>query len=474
MPPVIALVVALAAIGYLLWREWNEEPRTSAATWIPTLWLLINGSRQVSVWLGHGSSFAAQRLEEGSAVDKAVYGGLILAAVGVLASRVSRPGAMVRGNLPLVVLLLYAGVSVLWSDFPAVAFKRWVKTLGDALMVLVLWSEAQPARAIGAVIRRCAYVLVPLSVLFCKYYENLGVNYDEWGRRFYTGVATDKNMLGYVLFVTGLFLVARLLGPRGEPMAKENRPTDRAIDVALLVMIGWLFVVTDCKTALFALICGAGVVVASRASLVRTHFVSCAAVAVVLGIVLELAFSLSGFLMEGAGRDATLTGRTGLWETLLGEPINPLVGVGYGSFWLGERLARYWAMYPTSPPIQAHNGYLEVYINIGLIGLTLVAVLLLNGLATVRARIVNLVPDMAAHDRVLATFGLAYVSAYLLYNVTEATFQGLNFLFTIFLILAFSPAVLPLGGVARRQRSRVQPAHSPAARRADRRPLNVT
>jgi hypothetical protein len=32
---------------------------------------------------------------------------------------------------------------------------------------------------------------------------------------------------------------------------------------------------------------------------------------------------------------------------------------------------------------------------------------------------------------------LAYAVSYLLYNVTEATFQGLNFLFLIFLMLAF-------------------------------------
>ena len=32
---------------------------------------------------------------------------------------------------------------------------------------------------------------------------------------------------------------------------------------------------------------------------------------------------------------------------------------------------------------------------------------------------------------------MAYILAYLVYNMTEATFQGLNFLFIIFLLLAF-------------------------------------
>jgi hypothetical protein len=40
-------------------------------------------------------------------------------------------------------------------------------------------------------------------------------------------------------------------------------------------------------------------------------------------------------------------------------------------------------------------------------------------------------------DSLFETFAIAYILAYLLYNTTEATFQGLNFLFIIFLLLAF-------------------------------------
>jgi O-antigen ligase len=125
----------------------------------------------------------------------------------------------------------------------------------------------------------------------------------------------------------------------------------------------------------------------------------------------------------------------------LREPINPLIGVGYASFWLGERLTRFWAMYPTSPPIEAHNGYLEVYLNLGLIGVCLIAGVLWRGLRTMRSRLAaSLFPSMSEthNDRIFGTFGMAYGAAYLLYNVSEATFQGLNTLFVIFLILAFN------------------------------------
>ena len=78
-------------------------------------------------------------------------------------------------------------------------------------MVLVLWTDPFPVRAITAAIKRCAYILVPLSVLFCKYYEHLGRTFDAWGNFGYTGVTTDKNMFGYLLFAFGLFFTAALM-----------------------------------------------------------------------------------------------------------------------------------------------------------------------------------------------------------------------------------------------------------------------
>ncbi len=439
MPPILALLLTLVFIGYLLRRESKEEPRISAAVWIPTLWLMINGSRQVSIWFDLGSSFAAQRLEEGTSVDKAVYGALIFAGIVVLARRQVRVGEIIRNNLWFWLFFLYEGLSVLWSDFPLVAFKRWGKAVGDPVMVLILWSELVPARAVTAAIKRCAYVLIPLSILFCKYYENLGRTFDPWGGSAYTGVTTDKNMLGYLLFAFGLFFAASLMSNLGSPRDDSNpdRPT-QAINVLFLIMIGWLLLIANSKTASLALAAGVVLVGASRFTTVRRHFWSYAFGAIILGVVSEALFSVSGSLVEAAGRDTTLTGRTGLWQTLLQVPVNPFFGVGYASFWLGDRLGKLWALYPGSPPIEAHNGYLEVYLSLGLIGLCLVVAVLWAGLRRMQGRLASTVSARGSdNDRVIAIFGIAYGAAYLFYNVTEATFQALNFLFIIFLILSF-------------------------------------
>lgn len=432
MLPPLALALTLLLIGYLVHRDSREEPRVSCAVWIPIAWLMINGSRQVSQWFGSGLTLSAQALEEGSSIDQAVYGALIVAGVCVLASRHVRVGEIARNNLPIVLFLLYEGLSVLWSDVPIITLKRWGKALGDPVMVLVLWSDPFPVRAITAAIKRCAYVLIPLSVLFCKYYENLGRTIDVWGKSSYTGVTVDKNMFGYLLFAFGLFFVAAFVSRRNPDPSKRNRGrSEQIINILFLVMIGWLLPIADSKTATLALVAGIAVIVALRFATVRRHLWSYALAVILLVAVSDALLSVQGTVLEASGRDATFTGRTGLWETLLQEPINPLIGVGYASFWLGGRLQRFWALYPTSPPIEAHNGYLEVYINLGLIGVCLMAGVLWKGLRTIRSL------SEIQNDLIFGTFGMAYGVAYVLYNVTEATFQGLNFLFVIFLILTF-------------------------------------
>jgi O-antigen ligase len=397
---------------------------------------LIIGSRQVSQWLNTGTSLSAQRLQEGSPVDQAVYGMLIISGLCVLARRHTRVGEIVRNNVFLILFILYEGISFVWSDFPGVAFKRWLKALGDPVMVLVLLTDASPTRAIASTISRAAYILIPLSVLFCKYYENLGRTFDGWGHSGYTGVALDKNMLGYLLFSFGLFFVASLMATLGQPLAERSRlRTERIINILFLLMIVWLLSIANSSTASVALTAGTAIMIALRSRSIRKHFWFYALGVVLLAVIFDMSFSLQSTVAEAAGRDASFTGRTGLWETVLREPINPIIGTGYSTFWLGERVLRFWQMYPNSPPIQAHNGYLEVYVNLGLIGLFLLACVLFSGLRMIR-RSTEWSPGTPETDRIVSMFAMPFGIAYLFYNITEAAFGGTNFLFVIFLMLA--------------------------------------
>ena len=73
-------------------------------------------------------------------------------------------------NRLLTVFLVYCLISIVWSDFPFVAFKRWIKILGHPVMTLVVFTEPDWEESVTRLMKRCAYVIAPVSILFIKYF----------------------------------------------------------------------------------------------------------------------------------------------------------------------------------------------------------------------------------------------------------------------------------------------------------------
>jgi O-antigen ligase len=134
-----------------------------------------------------------------------------------------------------------------------------------------------------------------------------------------------------------------------------------------------------------------------------------------------MGLGLDQMLISRLGRDATYTGRTNIWDAVRSVYVNPLLGTGYDSFWLGDRLWQVWA---TAGPVnQAHNGYLELYLNLGIIGLILLAGLLISCYVTICRKLTQ--------PRTFASLALAMWTLALFYNMTEASFKP------VFLCLSF-------------------------------------
>src|SRR5436190_542674 len=107
----LALAITLLLIGYLIRRDGRVAPRPSPAVWIPTFWLLINGSRQASQWLEVRSESLGQALYEGSPVDQVIYGTLIVAGILVLANRRVPISQLSKNSWWIILFFLYEGIS---------------------------------------------------------------------------------------------------------------------------------------------------------------------------------------------------------------------------------------------------------------------------------------------------------------------------------------------------------------------------
>jgi exopolysaccharide production protein ExoQ len=125
-------------------------------------------------------------------------------------------------------------------------------------------------------------------------------------------------------------------------------------------------------------------------------------------------FNANAYLVGAVGRNPTLTDRTYIWQSLLSIETNPVVGTGYRSFFLGERLEKFWLTHPGIN--EAHNGYLDIYLNLGVVGVVLLLVLLVAGYRTIWKRFRSSPP--------LASLGLAIWTLMLFYNITEAAFDN--------------------------------------------------
>ena len=161
--------------------------------WVPLVWMFLAGSRWVSSWLNLAPTFAsANDYAEGSPVDRAVFFGLIVAGILILARRKIDWQGLVVNNKWIVLYLLYCLASMAWTDDPTTLMKRWVKDLGNPIMALVILTEPRPYEAIGIVLRRLAFLMLPLSLLFIRYYPELGRAYHADGSPMFTGVGPSK------------------------------------------------------------------------------------------------------------------------------------------------------------------------------------------------------------------------------------------------------------------------------------------
>ena len=183
------------------------------------------------------------------------------------------------------------------------------------------------------------------------------------------------------------------------------------------------------------------------------------------GLFLQVAVNINKAVIEGVGRDTTLTGRTEIWERALALVSNPVWGAGFETFWLGPRLIAMWKAFPVFLPNQAHNGYLEMYLNLGIVGLVLFVFALASSYRSIHGKLLDAgkAATIDIHDLRLGVFGVAFFVAYLLYNITEATYKPLTFLFITFLAVTirYTPRTAPATAPVR-PRPAAAPVPAPA------------
>jgi exopolysaccharide production protein ExoQ len=462
----LASLLCVCGIVGLFYLDRNRSIRTSKALWIPVIYLWLIGSRPPSLLLGIAPPDGTELQLEGSPIDALVFGLLLAAAVAVLIRRGKRVRTLLAANRQILFYFCYCLISVSWAYYPGVGFKRWIKAVSDLAMVLVVVTDGQPVVALRRLFSRVGFVLFPISVLFIRYYPDLGRAYTPDGTAFNTGATTNKNSLGLIVLVISLgalWNVRSLLAHKDEPNRRSRlvaQGTLLAFGLALLKM-------ADSATCIACFFLCGGLILATNLRVIRRRpirvHVLCAAV-ILLGAVAFL-FGGEAGVVHALGRKTNLSGRSEIWAAVIPAAPNAIIGSGFENFWIGPDAEKFWRKLPNwwHPETlnEAHNGYIETYLNLGWIGVLLIACLLISGYRS----------SVKAFQRYpeLGSLILAYVATGAIYGITEAAFR-MQTPSWIFLLLAIVAASAVTSGLISSEKPRRTTLRDNAAQKS--RPVN--
>ena len=422
----LAFLIFTVGIAGLFYLDRDKNARNAKALWLPVIWLWIVGSRPASMWIalwfGIGAPGGPQGLDaqlDGSPADALFFMVLLAAAIVVLAKRKRATISLLKACSPLLVFLAYCLASCLWSPFPSVAFKRWIKDVGDLAMVLVITTDHEPIKALHKIFSRVGFILLPYSIFLIRY-SILGRGFAPDGSAMNTGVTTNKNSLGLIAFTVSLGAVWNCFSLL---RAKKSRIRGRQL-ISQLVLVGFGVTVLQqahSATSISCFILGSFLITATNLSFFRLHRKQVHAL--FLGIVFLGAGTIflggEGTVVKALGRKPNLSDRTTIWKDVIPICPNPVLGAGFESFWngYGKYVTEGLSIYERGLN-SAHNGYIEVYLNLGLTGLVLIGVLLFSGYQRATSAFLR--------NPEVGSIMLAFLAADAIYSITEAGYRILT------------------------------------------------
>lgn len=422
----LALLLCMLLIVYLFWQDRKNATGFSNAIWLPFIWVFPSCSRSFSEWVHIVTpiSLDISSIEDGNPIERVLYSLLIIPGIIILCQRRTDWNAVFTNNAWIWLYFVLGAASFVWSDYPLVSFKRWIKAIGTVIMVLVILTEEYPREAIGAILRRLSFVLLPLSLLFIKYYPDLGRAY-HMGMRMNTGVALQKNGLGQLCMLSAIYFSWNIFLGHNAANCSGHR-LHYSIYFIILPLITWLLILANSATSLVCSIISICLFVVCRQPKILNNplrLFHLIIVSLAIYAFLEVAFDFTNNIISFLGRRPDLTTRVPMWEDLLSLVRNSFLGAGFESFWLGERrqhMADNWGIVS-----QAHNGYIEMYLNMGVLGLTCILGWIASGLKKIQRHLYTDYPTAVLKLCLLLIIALA--------NFTEASFFGASSLWLLFL-----------------------------------------
>lgn len=342
--------------------------------------------------------------------------------------------ALAAGNKIVFVYPFICLSSVLWSSAPSESLVGGIQLLMTCIIATFLgWRYS-----LTLIIRAVAVILSVAAALSLLHWATGIFPWPAFTRAGgLAGIFSHKSMLGLRVLIAALAILALWL----MPTRTISRVSKRWLLLAMAMVLMSL-ALSQSATALLLLPAMAYVLFflcrdRTPPMVVVLLFVGAMVIFAIAPLVLTvLGYDPVTFVLNAVGKDATLTGRTEIWE-VAGEVIgeHPILGVGFGAFWKASefsvlRLATQHAGAITSSSF--HNFALEILVSTGPLGLLAVAGLIGAGLYRLAA-LLSLTGSVAAAIGIVLLLTLVATSF-----LGPALYRGHDFAMVMVVMLVVS------------------------------------
>ena len=294
---------------------------------------------------------------KGSAIRQAMFGsGAIISLTILYFSR--NLGTVLTMNRGTLLLSVLVPISVLWSAEPKLTIKRSILFLfGLIILYTITYTSRKPVRKMLQVILGSTSAVAFISLMI--HFAFSGAYTVNPMRPGLAGISMHPNTLSPILSV-GLILSLGLT-PDNSRLKVLIRASQGLIVLCLLL--------AQSITSLMATFIGCGLFVLLSSSHYQRGAIQLLAVSVFTLCSIIGWSNIKSGMFQATGRDESLSGRDEVWAIVINEAIKrPIFGRGFGAFWTegkGRELVQTWN------PRQSHNAYLDLWLDLGIVGITI-------------------------------------------------------------------------------------------------------
>jgi O-antigen ligase len=353
------------------------------AIWLPFLWVAIQNSKGLMFWQTNPIDVKLAYME-GSPLDRIVLSFFIVLALIILWKRKDTVLWLLRKNIWLVLLIVFMAISVLWSEFAFISFKRWIRSFGTLLMILLIFSEERPFNAVTKVVELLSLVFILGSLFFILFVPSIGTEVWSDGQLMWNGLTNHKNTLGEYGAIGAVFYFWRAISFSKDRFLLYSPVMFVMSAIILVGSKSFTSLAISCVVIMVMLV----MKISNRIGKYGVIFFILVILTCITGVeVFQNCFlqkPLTSYVLEAGDKDPTLTGRTDIWQLALEGTTTQekILGKGYAIFWESSKSdhIRYlldWDFF------NGHNGYIDFYLQLGIIGEILLCFFLLHALVNV-------------------------------------------------------------------------------------------